>query len=268
MKIRHGAVAALVLAMLPQVAHSQAARITPVLSDTMQRSCQAETANLLTMNGGQEVVGAQPSVERQHRSLRIGRSGDARLFEQTGSGPFGEILLRFRTTADGVVSEASLSGSSIDAYVAAAPGADLATLAAALADDVPERLLLGRSFVPGDNYYPEDLRRSLVNRLTSSLGLPFPVNGSIDVRYAGEVEERGRRAWRFAGEMAMRGSGDAGGRPASIDQTTRVEVLHDVETGLVLSYRTVAETRLDLDARPYTALRTTDAFDCDIVPVS
>lgn len=266
MKFRHAAIAVLVLAAAPQAALAQSSRITPVLSTTMQRTCQAETSTVALMTGGVESPDAQPVVETQTRGLKVVRTGEGRLFEQTSVAAGDDILLRFSTEVNGAVIEASLTGSSIDTYAAATPGADIPALAYAMADDVPERLLIGRTFAVGDHYYPEALRRSLISRMIANMGLPFAVNGSLDIRYRGEVMHAGRRAWRFSGEITVQGSGDLGGRPVAIDHVTRGEILHDAETGLVLRYDTTADTELDLGGQPVSRQRNTESYDCEIIP--
>lgn len=266
MSFRHAAVAALLLALLPEATHAQDARITPVLSTTHERICDGETSNLTLVNAGQEVAGGQPTIEYQTRGLRVTRTTDGYRFLQTVDAPAGDIVLRFNASPSGVASNASLSGSTIEAYAAASPETNMAELAAAYADDVPERLLVGQSFAVGDSYYPADLQRSLISRMLDTMGLPFPADGSIDLRYRGEVMHQGRRAWRFTGPMTLRGAGELDGQPVSIDQTTRSEVLHDVETGLVIFFKAEVETRLDLNGRPFLAARTTDGYQCRIVP--
>lgn len=266
MKFRHAAAATLLLGLAPQAAHSQTARIAPVLSTTMQRTCESETSSLQLINGGREVTDGQPTIENQTRVLRVTRIPGGYLFEQTVNAPGGDTLLRFNVTPNGAASDAALSGSAIDAYAVAAPQIDLSVLAAALSEDVPERLLIGRSLAVGDSYYPADLQRSLMGRMTTSLGLPFPVDGFIDIRYRGEVTHAGRRTWRFTGPMTVQGAGNLNGQPISIAQTTQNEVFHDVETGLVLSFRAEAETRLNLDGQPFQAARNTDAYQCRLIP--
>ena len=266
MNVRHAAVAALLLGLVPQPALAQAGSITPVVSTTMQRNCEAETSAQVLRQGGQEVTGSQPTIERQTRTLRITRAGSGYRFEQNVEAPLGDVVLRFNVAANGAPSGATLSGSSIDAYAAAAPEIDLSELAAAFADDVPERLLIGRTLAVGDTYYPVELQRSLVGRMTTGMGLPFPVDGSIDIRYRGEVMRGGRRAWRFTGEMTMQGAGTLSGLPVTIAQTTQTEVLHDAETALVLAFNADAETRLDMNGQPFQVSRNTDKYTCAIVP--
>ena len=189
MKPSHVVFAALVLALFaPQGAVAQDARIAPVLSTTMQRVCQIETTRTLLMSGGRVVDNPRPVIERATGSLQASRSGDSWVFLQISRGSAGDLTLRAETAADGAVTSATLSGSLIEAE-ARRPGAPVPALASAMADDVAERLLVGRAFDPGDSYYPEPLRRSLIQRLvTTAMGLPGDANGSVDIFYEGEVE--------------------------------------------------------------------------------
>ncbi|SFS53127.1 hypothetical protein [Brevundimonas viscosa] len=267
MYFRHAAAAAVfVLAAAPQIAQAQSGRISPVLSTTMQRACQAEVSNVTLMSGGVENVRAQPTVEANTRGLKAIRAGDGLRFEHTSASPEGSTVLTFSTAANGAVTDANLTGSSIEAWAAATPRADVPALALALADDVPERLLIGRTFAVGDQYYPEPLRRSLINRMIGNMGLPFAADGAIDIRYRGETRHEGRRAWRFSGELTAQGSGDVNGAPMEMDHVTAGEVLHDAETGLVLRYSTTATTQIDLRGQPFVRQRATDTYSCEIIP--
>lgn len=266
MRFRRAVIAVLGLAVAPQAAMAQSGRITPVVSTTMQRACEAETSTVQLMSGGVETPDARPTGETQTRALKIVRSGDGHLFEQRVTSPQGDAVLRFRTSATGAVTEASLTGSSVDAYTAAATGVDLPALASTAAEDFPERLLLGRTFAVGDPYYPEALARSLADRMFASMGMPFPISGSTDIQYRGETAHAGRRVWRFSGDITAGGSGDFGGRPVAVDQVMLVDVLHDAETGLVLRYSATADTKLTLGGQPMGRQRTTEVYDCQIVP--
>lgn len=266
MKLRPIALAALILAGAPQAALAQAPRITPVLSTTQQRTCAAVNSNVVLMHRGQAVADAPPTVERQTRGLRIVEAADGLVIEQSAVGPTTDLALRVHTTADGTVTDATLAGTSIEAYAAAEPTVDLATLARTMADDIPERLLIGRSFAVGDSFYPEALRQTLIKRMAAAMGMPFAVTGTTDILYRGEVMHEGRRAWRFSGEFRSQGSGEVAGRTVAIDHVTTAEILHDVETGLVLKYDTRADTRLDVAGRLFQHQKVTDVYDCEIVP--
>jgi hypothetical protein len=268
MKLRRAASAALALSLLaPHVALAQDARITPTLSTTMQRVCDVETTRILLMNAGQAAANPQPALETQTGGLQASQTGNGWRFVSTSGGSDGDLTLRFETTADGTVTAATLSGASIDAY-SGRPGADVPTLASTMAEDVPERLLLGRTFAVGDSYYPEALRRSLLDRMTKAFDLPVDANGSIDMRYEGEVEFEGRRAWRFAGRITVAGQFpiNASGTIVGIDHVTEAVVLHDAETGLVLKYDAQSDDRASLDGRPFRHQKTTNGFTCEIIP--
>lgn len=247
--------------LLPQAAVAQDARITPVLSTTMQRACEGEKTRLLLMARGEAIADAQPAIEPQYRGLRVSRTVQGHLFEHTVTGPQGDVVLRFETKADGLVADATLSGDT-----AASPNADLPALARAMAEDVPERLLPGRSFAVGDSYYPEALRRSLIEQMTTGMGLPFAINGSVEMSYRGETMHEGRIAWRFEGPLTAGGSGEVAGASLSVAHVTDAVILHDAETGLVLTYETTGDTRVDVDGRPFHHLRIAEAFTCEIIP--
>ncbi len=268
MKLRDAASAALAFAMLaPQGAGAQDARITPVLSTTMQRVCQVETTRVLLMNAGEMVTSPQPAIEVRPASLRASRSDSGWVLVSTSNGAGGELILRVAAADDGAVTEATLSGASVDVH-AGTSGANIPALASAMADDVPERLLLGRTFAAADSYYPEELRRTLLDRMAAGLGMPVDVNGSIDMRYEGEVEFEGRRAWRFAGTITAAGQIpiNASGAAIMFDHVTEAVALHDAETGLLLKYDSEANDRTRVNDRPFRHQRKTEAFTCDIIP--
>lgn len=267
MHVRYiSAAAVLFLSVVPQVALAQSGPITPVLSTDMQRVCEAEVTNVMLMSDGVENVGTQPTVQADTRGLKVVRTDNGLDFEQTAVGSNFSTVLRFSTVDNGAVTDANLTGSWADAYVAATPDADLPALAYSLAADVPERLLVGRTFAVGDQYYPEALRGSLMGQMVANLGLPFAVDGALDVRYRGEVRHEGRRAWRFSGEMTARGSGDVNGVPVSLDHVGQAEVLHDAETGLVLRYNLTSTTQYSVRGSPFSRQRATDTYDCEIIP--
>lgn len=263
------AFAALVIGLFaPQGAVAQDARIAPVLSTTMQRVCQIETTRTLLMSGGRVVDNPRPVIERATGSLQASRAGDGWVFLQISRGSAGDLTLRAETAADGAVAAATLSGPSIEAE-SRRPGGAVPALASAMADDVAERLLVGRAFDPGDSYYPEPLRRSLIQRLvTTAMGLPGDANGSVDMFYEGEVEFEGRRAWRFAGPIKIAGQfrSNAAGRTIRFDNTSEAVALHDAETGLLLKYDVDGNDRTFVDEAPFLHRRRTQAFTCEIIP--
>lgn len=263
MKLRHTAYTALVASLLlSQGAVAEDARATPILSTTMQRICQGDTTRVVLRERGQAVADARPTIERQTHYLRASRTSDGWAFEHSVITPSDAVTLRFETAPDGAVTTAALSGPSVDVR----PRNQIHALAIATAEDVPERLILGRSFAVGDDYYPEDLQRNLLNRVGSGMGLPFALNGQNDMRYEGQVDFEGRRAWRFAGRITAHGSGEMSGASLAVDHVTEAVVLHDAETGLVLKYDTEGDTRVARDGQPFHHLRKTDALTCEIIP--
>ena len=268
MKLRHVASAALAFGLLaPPGAVAQDGRITPVLSTTMQRVCQVETTRVLLMNAGEAVANPQPTIERQTSSVRASQTDNGWVIVSTSDGPRGDLMLRAEMAADGAVTAATLSGAIIEAS-SGTPGADIPAATSAMADDVPERLLVGRTFASGDSYYPEALRRSFLDRMAAGLGMPVDLSSSIDMRYEGEVEFEGRRAWRFGGRITGAGQITINARGAAImfDHVTEAVALHDAETGLLVKYDAEANDRTKLNGRPFRHQRKTDAITCDIIP--
>jgi hypothetical protein len=262
MKPRHVLLAVLALGLsFPSVSEAQQARISPTLSTSMKRVCDGKTTSLTTMAQGSRVAGPRPEITTSVRGLSVSEASAGRRFEQTVEAPTGDVSLTFVVTPQGRILDAELSGPALAGILPE----QRAELARNLADDVPEKLLLNRSFVPGSPYYPDDLRDVLIGRMTSAFGLPFPVEGSLDVTYRGEVDRGGRRAWLFEGPMTTAGQGDVGGVELSIAQDALFRVHHDVETGLVLDYELTTDTRISVDGRPFGAAEVTDAYVCRIV---
>jgi hypothetical protein len=266
MKFHSAVLAVGLLGLSPHAADAQGVRITPVISTTHERLCEAETVTQPMLEAGVDVSTRQATIETDTRGLRATRFEDGYLFEQTVDTADGDTLLRFTASRSGVVSDAALSGSNVDTWVAEAPQTDLAAMALAYADDVAERLLMGRSFAVGDALYPASLQRDLLARMSAAEGLPFDLGGLFDVRYRGETVEDGRRVWRFSGPANFEGVGQINGRPAKISLRLQTETFHDVETGLVVSSETDTDVRLELDGETFVASRVKEGYSCRIVP--
>ncbi len=262
MKIAYAATA-LALGLAPAAALAQA-RISPVVSTSMHRTCQGETGRTVLHDAsGQSQIG-QPQVAPDTRAFRATRSGAGYAFHQSASHSGGQTDLRVDVAATGAISNARLSGSAIEAARAANPQADINALAYSLAQEIPERLLVGRSFAVGDQYYPDDLRNTLIGQMTSAMGLPFPIRGTIDMPYRGESTFNGRRAYVFEGTLQLNGQGAVQGRPVVLTMSSDVRVTHDAETGLVLDYRTAQDLDITLDGQPFQRNRTHDNYTCQI----
>lgn len=266
MKFHSAVLAVGLLGLSPQVADAQAGRITPAISTTHERLCEAETVTQPVLEAGVDVSSREATIETDTRGLRATRVGNGYLFEQTVDTGDGDTLLRFTASPGGVVSDATLSGSNVDAWLAESPEVDLGAMALAYADDVAERLLMGRSFAVGDALYPARLQRELLTRMTAAQGLPFELGGSFDVLYRGETVQNGRRVWRFAGPATFAGDGQINGLPAEITLRLETETLHDVETGLVVSSETRTDVRLDLVGETFVVSRMQEEYSCRITP--
>ncbi len=260
-------VAAVFAIAFTPLAVSAQARYSPVLSTSMQRTCQGEVGmtTLLDATGQQPLN--QPQILRDTRSFRATRTGDGYAFEQGAVNPAGDTVLRANVGANGAVSNAQLSGSAFQAALAASQTpVDVPTLAHSLALEIPERLIVGRTFAVGDQYYPEELRHSLIGQMTSAMGLPFPIQGSIDILYSGESTLSGRRVQVFEGTLHMEGSGEMQGRVLSINLNGPARISYDSETGLIVEYRTSQEIELLIGGQPFTRTRNHDNYSCTIAP--
>lgn len=259
----HLAAALLIAALAPQAAIAQTAPIRPVVSTTMQRTCDSQVSVLVRMSNGQEIASPQPVVQTMTRNLRVKRAGTGYLFEQTSTDAATEAMLRFHLSEDGVVSDAELSGTAFRNV----PQLNLSRAAYAWADDLPERLLVGRSFAVGDPYYPEELRRTLLARTIESMGMPLDVEGELTFKYEGETTYEGRPAWRFGGVTNVRSSGVFEGRQVSATVTTDAEILHDAETALVLRYHSDNTTKIEIDGRLLRIQTNSETYVCRVHPL-
>ncbi len=258
-------VGAMVLATLaPAVASAQ--RVTPTLSTTMQRTCQGETGAHVTFDAsGQRSTEPQRSTDS--RSFRAERAGAGYRFVQSALQPHGDVTLTADVAANGQVTGAMLSGAGFEAGVAASPTPiDVPALAASLAVEIPERLLVNRSFAVGDQYYPPELRDTLISQMTSALGFPFPINGSINIPFQGRTTIDGNDVLVWEGELTMSGAGLINDAPVTLQSVSRVRVVHDAATGLVRTYRTAQDFNLQVGGQPFLAQSSFDSYVCQIVP--
>lgn len=258
--------AALVLAFAPLAAEAQT-RVTPVLSTSLQRTCQGEVGQTTTFDATGRAPLNQPQVAADTRSFRATRAGDGYVFEQGAVLPHGETILRVNVAADGAISNAVLSGAGFErALAASAQPVDRAALAQSLALEIPERLIVGRSFAVGDQLYSEQLRQTLIGQMTAAMGVPFPVTGVINVLYAGEQTEGGRRVYLFEGGLQIRGEGEIQATAVSVGLDSQVRLLYDAETGLIVNYDTTQQLELNANGQPLTRNQSHDRYTCQIIP--
>lgn len=260
------AAAVIAASLAPAAALAQDGRVSPIITTSMQRTCQGESGAHVTFDAS-----GQRSTEPQRfadtRGFRAERAGNGYRFVQSVTQPHGETTLTANVAADGAVSGAMLAGAGFDTSVAASPTPiDVPALAASLAVEIPERLLVNRSFAPGDQYYPPELRDSLISQMTSALGLPFPVTGSINMPFQGQSTIDGHEVWVWEGELTMSGAGLVRDAPVTLQSVSRVRVVHDAATGLVRTYRTAQDINLQIGGQPFLAQTTFDSYVCQIVP--
>lgn len=262
----HQVVAALVLASAPISAVAQTP-YNPVLSTSMQRSCVGETGTTMLFDATGQSPIDQPQTARDTRSFRATRSGDGYVMEQGAVTAAGDTLLRANVSATGAVTSAQLSGSAVQAAVAASSTpVDVPALANSLAQEIPERMIVNRSFAVGDQYYPEELRTTLIGQMTQAMGVPFPVSGSIDIRYTGEITQNGRRAHVFDGSLTINGAGQLQGQSVSVALTGPAHIVYDADTGLIVEYRTSQEISFLVSGQMFQRSQHFDNYTCTIAP--
>ena len=253
-------------AVLAPMGASAQQRVTPALSTTMQRTCQGETGSHVTFDASGERSTA-PQRFTDTRSFRAERAGRGFRFIQQAVNGAGETVLTADVAANGAVTNPGLSGAGFEAAIAqSATPIDVPALAASLAVEIPERLLVGRSFAAGEDYYPAELRDTLVTQMTSAFGLPFPVQGSITMPFQGRQVIDGRQVLVWEGALTMAGAGDVQGTQVSLQSNSRVRIVHDAATALVISYNTSQEISLQANGQPYLAQTSFDNYVCQIVP--
>lgn len=265
MRVLASAFMAIAAGAAPMAAFAQA-RVAPVVSATMQRTCQGETGGHVTF----DATGQQPTAPYRNsdtRSFRAERAGGGYRFVQRAQTSIGETVLSANVAADGAVSGAALSGAGFEASIAqAATPIDVEALAAALAVEIPERLLVNRTFAPGDEYYPDDLRETLVTQMTAAMGLPFPISGAIAMPFQGQSVVDGVPVLIWEGTLTMSGAGAVQGGEMSLQSTTRVRIVHDAATALVRSYNTTQSLTVQGNGQPFLAQTSFDNYVCEITP--
>lgn len=255
---------ALAALMAPQAA---AQTISPALSTTMQRVCQAQTTttNVYDVSG---TLPTAPEVIGGTRSFRATRNDGGYAFVQGATQPGGDIELRANVSANGDVTWAEIGGPGAALVAAQMPPAALSEMARTLARDIPERLMVGRTFNPGQQLYPGSLGEQILSDLTRSFGLPFPITGNVDVPFVGErASADGSRVWLWEGRMALSGSGLVQGQVTlGLNATFAMRVEHDVETALVRMTSLDGVVIVTANGQRALESRTVDGFTCQILP--
>lgn len=255
------AAAALAAGLAPMSAAAQ--RITPTLSTTMQRICEGERRSITVQA---DAPAAAPEVMATTNHFRALRDAEGYLFYESTTNADGETIVLARVADTGEISNPELRGSAMDAARAEAPDVDWNEMAQYLAIEIPERLIVGRSFDVGDDYYPPHLQANLIEPMAAALGVPFPITSEINIPYRGESVEGGRRVWTWEGEITMRGSGVVHSTQIDVMGTSQVRVVRDAETALTLALSMSQTIELRLLGQPYFRQEASDGYTCQISP--
>lgn len=266
MRVLMSAVGAMALAAFA-VPDAAAQTVSPVLSTSMQRTCQAQTTttNLFDASG---TLSRTPEVVASTRSFYATQNGDGYNFVQGAIQPAGDITLRASVAANGDVTWAEISGPGAAPVAAAMTPDQFAAMSRTLARDIPERLMVGRTFRAGDQLYPPGLGEQIIGDLTRSFGLPFPVSGTVDVPFVGErASADGSRVWVWEGRMFMSGSGIVQSNVTlGLEAVFLMRVEHDVATALVRLTSLDGTVSVTANGNSMLQSRTVDGFTCQIAP--
>ncbi|MGE0742838.1 MAG: hypothetical protein AB7O98_15980 [Hyphomonadaceae bacterium] len=254
-------VAAFALALAAQASAQE--RVTVPLSTTMQRTCPAESVMIPVLPAGQPAPPPTASV----RTFRASAADGGYELLQGAQQLSGDVDLRVRTDAAGAVQSAELSGPGIDAIRAMGAPVDLNRIAVTSARDIPERLVMNRSFAVGEQYYPPGVGEAVIQDLTSAFGLPFAITGTIDVPLARiETDASGARMLVFEGTMVMGGGGAFYGAQVALEGRYNARIVHDATTGLVRESVLDGVVTLDRDGSRMMESRFTERYSCQILP--
>jgi hypothetical protein len=172
----------------------------------------------------------------------------------------GERIVRAIVRADGAVSSAAFTRSEVDASRRIQHQPDARARRAALA--IPERLMLGRSFAVGDQYYRADYFATLLQ----AFDFPIPVHGESNVPLRGESVENGARVLIWEGSWRVEGNGDLNGAQIAARADFHTRVAHDARTGLVREHRLSGVITVTRNGVRWREILYSDEYFCEITP--
>jgi hypothetical protein len=263
------AVAALGVSM--SAAHAQSANahdagVTLTLSTTMQRTCTAALSIQRLSPSGQPM--GRPNVVPSDRGLFAQPHAQGLTITQWAREPSGEGRVIATVSPDGEVLEARLVGSLVDAMQAQSPvPLDVTGLAAALARDIPERLVIGRTFNVGEPFYNPATAEAIVDQLAASMGAPFPLESVVDVTFLGaETIASGSSVYAFGGAIRLQGQGQTPNGLVALSADFNFRLTFDQATSLVLTSDNDGLIQVTVNGRPASTMAMRDGYTCEISP--
>lgn len=229
--IRHPRLLALAALAMAPVASAAAAPV--VLAPEASRNCTGEMSIRMVDGQGQPVSTgvAEAGALREILSVRL-EGGQYELRHEV-TDPAGQTLLITRIRPDGTVIDATVSGTG----AAEMTGDQLRQLAMLLARGLPERLVAGRTFGPGDNLYSDADTQAMLGALSGALGLPADIQmeSAGNMPFTGAAGEGAGRTLTFAGPATLRGRGTIGGQMMEVEVSGEGTTVIDATTGLLRS---------------------------------
>ena len=227
-----------------------------------ERTCTARTRVDTTFDADAATL-PPPEVTNDLRALTLTPRADGGFdIEQRSGEGDALVVLKIRTDGRGETVAAEIGGPGMEGVEADMGAMDRDALARAAAVDVPERLLIGRSFRPGDPYYPPGAADAVIAGLARSFGLPEGTDFTADMRssFEGVSTVNGRTVMTWSGVMTMKVRlGDVSG-----DARFEYRMVHDQETGLVIEAFNDGVLDFSQGGRRAKGMRIMDAYGCRI----
>jgi hypothetical protein len=235
--VRASQLLALIALAAAPAASAAAAQVT--LSSGASRNCTGEMSFRMASQPGQPPTNGESQTEAMRETLSMRLTGGQYEIRHNATDPQGETLLIAHIRPDGIVADATLSGPMVATMSSNSAGSDqLRRLSMLAARMLPERLVMGREFRPGDNLYTEadtqDILAGLTG-LTGAMGLPpdFQMEATGGVPFTGATGDGAGRTLNFAGPISAQGSGDLGGQSMRFDFSGQASTVMDATTGLL-----------------------------------
>ena len=232
--------------ILLAIAPTTSAAATPItLSSEASRNCTGEMSIRMVDAQGQPVPTGAPEAGAIRETLSIRLVGGQYEVRHDATDPEGRTLLIARIRPDGTVIDATLSGTG----TAGATGDQLRSLAMLMARALPERLVAGRSFGPGDNLYSDAENQAMLGALSGALGssADIQMESTGNLPFTGSAGEGAGRTLTFAGPATMRGRGTIGGQMMEIEVSGEGTTVIDATTGLLRASTMQANMGLKAD---------------------
>jgi hypothetical protein len=199
-------------------------------------------------------------------ALSVRRTGDIYEMRRTSSMPGGQqLLLIAHIRPDGTVIDATMSGGA--PLIGASEAQRLSMLAART---LPERLVMGREFRPGDNLYADIEMQDLVAILMGALASPpgFQVQASGTLPFTGMSGDGANRVLNFSGQIEATGSGGTNGQNVVVRFPGQATITMDAASGLQRSETTEGTMSVKLNGVTQMEMHMRQTLTCTITPAT